>query len=70
MDPTKTSIWRKIIVIAGSLIFLVGALNVIKYESDYDLLATYGKGFVWGNGVLVLVGFLMVYMGLKKRTSI
>ena len=56
-------------VIGGSMVFLVGALNVIKYESDYYLLASYGKGFVWGNGILVVAGFLIVYKGLKKRTS-
>lgn len=69
MHPTNVSIWRKINVAAGSVLFLVGAINVIKYVSDYDLLATYGKGFVWGNGILLLVGFLLIYMGLKKRIS-
>jgi multisubunit Na+/H+ antiporter MnhG subunit len=69
MHPTNVSIWRKINVAAGSVLFLVGAINVIKYVSDYDLLATYGKGFVWGNGILLLVGFLMIYMGFKKRIS-
>ena len=66
--PTNTSILRKVNVIAGSVLFLVGALNIFTYVSDYDLLATYGKGFVWGNGILMLVGFLMVSMGLKRRT--
>lgn len=69
MYPTNASIWRKINVAAGSVFFLVGAINVIKYASDYDLLATYGQGFVWGNGILLLVGFLMIYGGLKKRIN-
>lgn len=58
---------KKAVTFLGALMFLFGCFNVINYLSEYNSLAAYGKGFVWGNGILMVIGFTMVYFGLKKR---
>lgn len=56
------------IVIVGFLVLLVGCFNLGKYLSDYNALAPYGKGFVWGNVILIVAGLLSVLIGLKKKS--
>jgi len=58
---------KKAIPIIGSLVFLFGVFNIIKYIFDYNVLAAYGKGFVWGNAILMLLGFFMMFFILKKK---
>lgn len=57
------------VTIFGALIFLIGSYNVINYLSDYNSLAAYGKGFVWGNGILLVFGFTMVYFFSLKKSN-
>jgi len=57
---------KKTVLVTGSFVFLYGLFNSIKYVFDYDALAAYGKGYVWGNAVLMLLGFLLVFFALKR----
>ena len=59
---------KTLFVIAGGLFLIIGFFNVLKYLSDYDVLAPYGKGFVLGNVLLLVAGFLSAFWGLKKKS--
>ncbi len=54
-------------IVAGVFFLIIGSFNMIKYLSDYDVLAPYGKGFIWGNALLVGIGFLSLLWGLRKK---
>lgn len=55
--------------VAGSVLLLIGLLNVIRYISDYNVLAPYGKGFVFGNVLLMALGIMALFYGLRKGDS-
>lgn len=60
---------KKVAAISGVIVFLIGSFNVIKYLSSYNELAPYGRGYVWGNVILIIVGLALTYYGLKKRVG-
>ncbi len=57
---------RKTLLFVGILFMLFSLLSIIPYISDYEVLSEYGKGFIVGKFLLMLVGLLMVIIGIKK----
>jgi hypothetical protein len=53
----------------GFLLIFISALNLFKYLSDYFIITDYGKGFIWGNILLLIIGILIFIWGLKKRKN-
>lgn len=62
---------RKIIVVLGSIITLIGIYQTSKYLFDYNQLTQYGKGYILGSVFLTIIGivFLIVALKIKKRTN-
>jgi hypothetical protein len=58
---------KKILVVTGILISLFGFFPLMRYVFDYNLLSAYGKGFIFGKSVLILVGISLVIIGVKKN---
>lgn len=60
---------KKITLIFGVILLLVGLFQGGRYFWDYNALSQYGKGFVWGSIILFLVGILLIYLGLRKNKN-
>jgi hypothetical protein len=56
-------------LIAGIVLSLSGLVQGGRYVFDYEKLAPYGKGFVWGSVFLFLAGVGLVYLALRKRRA-
>jgi uncharacterized membrane protein len=52
--------------ITGFLLVFISLVALIKYVFDYKILSEYGKGFLLGKAVLLIVGVLLIYFGFKK----
>ncbi len=54
----------------GVTMCLIGIFPLFQYIFDYIELSDYGKGFIWGKVVLILIGiFLIAISRTKNRTS-
>jgi len=58
---------KKWIIIIGTVLFLAGLFQGGRFLMDYNSLTQYGKGYVWGSGLLMLLGFIVILIGLKKK---
>lgn len=58
-----------LLLIIGVLLILVGAGSLARYLLDYSVLSPYGKGYVWGNLLLVVIGLTLIYFYYRVRKS-
>jgi len=58
---------RKVIIIFGAIITVIGIYQVSKYLFDYNMLTQYGKGYVWGSIFLIMIGVIFLIIGLKMK---
>jgi len=58
---------KKIMLIVGCLLILLASYQGGRYIFDYNILSEYGKGFIWGNIIILLTGISLVYLGIKKK---
>lgn len=57
---------RIYILILGFLILILGLFQGSKYLTDYEVLTTYGKGYVWGSVILVMLGSGIIIYAWKR----
>lgn len=60
---------KKVLLFVGVILVLLGVFQGGRYIFDYELLSSYGKGYVIGSGLLFLLGVLLIYFGLKKKKT-
>jgi len=60
---------KKFSLITGLFLSVVGFFQCYKYLFVYETLTQYGKGYVWGSILLLIMGFLLIYLGAKKRKT-
>jgi len=60
---------KKLLLIFGVVFVLLGIFQGGRYIFDYELLSSYGKGYVIGSGLLLLLGVLLIYFGIKKKKT-
>jgi uncharacterized membrane protein len=60
---------RIFLQIIGVLLCIIALISLFSYLGDYQILSEYGKGFVWGKVVLLLIGVLLFYLGIRKRSN-
>ncbi len=58
---------KKVALIAGIILSFVGFFQVIGNLAKYNTLTQFGKGYVWGSMMLLVIGLSFVYLGLKKK---
>lgn len=58
---------KKILFIAGLFIVVLALTALASYIVDYQDLSAYGKGYIWGKVILLLIGIFFIYWGKKKR---
>jgi hypothetical protein len=59
---------KKLFLILGIILCLIGGLQTGRYLVDYDVLSEYGKGYVWGSIIMLVLGLIFLYFGLKKKS--
>ena len=42
-------------------------MSLIQYVAAYSELSEYGKGFFWGNSLILILGVILIYLGVRKR---
>lgn len=60
---------KKVLLFVGVILVLLGVFQGGRYIFDYELLSSYGKGYVIGSGLLFILGVLLIYFGLKKKKT-
>jgi len=63
---------KKTALIFGTILTLIGFFQFIRYLTDYNILTSYGKGYVWGSAILLIFGIGLLLVGLiksKKRNK-
>jgi hypothetical protein len=63
---------KYLILFIGIILFIVGFIQTTRYVLNYDALTQYGKGYVWGSAILMLIGIIIIFIGKKidrKNTS-
>jgi len=58
---------KKVLLYAGIVLCLIGIFPLIQYLLDYKQLSDYGKGFIWGKGLIILVGICLIFLSKKKK---
>jgi len=58
---------KNILLVVGVFLLFVSIYSLTRYFSDYSKLSEYGKGYVWGNFLLLALGILSFLIYLKKR---
>ncbi len=61
---------KKIGLIIGVFLLILGLYQGGKYVVDYSFLSSYGKGFVWGSLLLIIVGSILVFLSIRKKREI
>lgn len=57
-------------LIIGVLLILMGIARLTRYLTDYSVLSPYGKGYVWGNLLMVFIGFIFCYFFYRARRTL
>lgn len=60
---------KKVLLFVGVILVLLGVFQGGRYIFDYELLSSYGKGYVIGSGLLFILGVLLIYFGFKKKKT-
>ncbi len=53
----------------GIVITLISLFSILPYIFDYSDLSKYGKGYITGKVLLLLVGIFLIIFGKKKKTA-
>lgn len=49
------------------LVLVIGLFNFFKYVSDYELLSDYGKGYLSGSVIFILLGGILSFLIIRKK---
>tara|TARA_R110002072_G_scaffold214159_10_gene371293 strand:+ start:103 stop:285 length:183 start_codon:yes stop_codon:yes gene_type:complete len=53
--------------IIGLLLIIIALISLIEYAIDYNQLSEYGKGYIWGKIVILIIGFFLVFTSLRNK---
>ncbi|MBC9795900.1 hypothetical protein [Sinomicrobium weinanense] len=51
---------RKLLTLAGVVISVYSLTTILGYVMEYRMMANDETGYVWGNFILLLIGFVMI----------
>ncbi|MGF1532831.1 MAG: hypothetical protein ACFCUI_03960 [Bernardetiaceae bacterium] len=59
---------QKIAFYGGIILCLAALFSLMTYIFDYAILSAYGKGFIWGKLLLLLIGILLIAIYRPRKT--
>ena len=60
---------KKVLFVIGIIIILISLISILPYIFDYSDLSRYGKGYITGKAILLLIGIGLLIYGKKKKTA-
>jgi hypothetical protein len=62
---------KKFWLYLGIIICLFGLFPFLRYIFDFQVLSNYGKGFILGKVLIIVIGLSMIFIGsgVLKRTK-
>jgi|LSQX01.3.fsa_nt_gb hypothetical protein len=58
---------KKALLYIGIVLCLIGIFPFIQYLFDYKQLSDYGKGFIWGKGLIGFIGISLIVLSRRKK---
>jgi len=58
--------FKYLVAFFSLILVIIGGFGAFKYALDYQDLSSYGKGFIWGNILLILMGGFLFFFAIKK----
>ena len=53
----------------GLLLIFISLISLSQYAYDYIDLSEYGKGYIWGKVIILFVGIILTYFGIKTKPA-
>jgi len=60
---------KYLLLFLGTILSAIALSKLSLYVSDYEQLTSYGKGYIWGNLFILLVGLVLLFFGFKIKRS-
>lgn len=60
---------KKFLLIIGIAFLIFGLYPFVKYISDFQILSSYGKGFVIGKVLILVLGCSLIYLSIRLKTK-
>ena len=60
---------KKVLLYVGVIVCLIGIFPLFQYIFDYAKLSDYGKGFIWGKVVIILIGLSLILISRRKNKT-
>ncbi len=60
---------KKVLFIIGLILSALGLYQTSQYILDYNKLTEYGKGYIWGSIILILIGVILIFFSRKKSKN-
>ncbi len=54
---------KKFLLYTGVVLCLFGLFPFFKYVFDFDILSSYGQGYIFGKVLLIGIGIIMILYG-------
>jgi len=58
---------KKVLLIAGIIILVLGIIPLMQYALDYNDLSNYGKGYIWGKLLITLIGTFLIIISRRIK---
>lgn len=57
---------KEVLFYVSLVICVLSSFKLLSYIADYQKLSDYGKGYIWGNLILLFLGIFGIYFSKKK----
>jgi len=60
---------KRLSAVIGFILSSIGIFQSFRYVTDYTILSSYGKGYVWGSFIFIACGLVLIYFGIRKSNK-
>ncbi len=60
---------KRFLLILGIALIVFGLYPFIKYVGDFEILSSYGKGFVTGKILMVSIGVVLIFFSMRLKSK-
>lgn len=61
---------KKLLFYLGLGLSIIGAFSFLKYVIDYNSLSDYGRGYVWGKVLIIIIGIVLILLSRKIKPKL